>query len=101
MFFCLPASGSSTQLLRFSFFLVHRCKLSFLSPTPMSKKYDVIIIGSGQAGGPLAGAFAKAGKKTALIEREHIGGTCVNEGCTPTKTMIASGRTAYMVNRAA
>ncbi len=52
--------------------------------------YDVLIIGAGQAGGPLATAFADAGRKTALIEREHVGGTCVNVGCTPTKTMIAS-----------
>lgn len=65
----------------------------------MLQKYDAIIIGSGQAGGPLATALAKAGKKTALIEREHIGGTCVNEGCTPTKTMIASGRVAYLTRR--
>ncbi|GCE12564.1 mercuric reductase [Tengunoibacter tsumagoiensis] len=63
--------------------------------------YDVIIIGSGQAGGPLAGAFAGSGKKTALIEREHVGGTCINEGCTPTKTMVASARVAYLTRRAA
>jgi pyruvate/2-oxoglutarate dehydrogenase complex dihydrolipoamide dehydrogenase (E3) component len=62
-------------------------------------KYDAIIIGSGQAGTPLAGAFAKAGQKTALIDREHIGGCCVNEGCTPTKTMVASGRVAYLARR--
>ena len=58
-------------------------------------KFDVIIIGSGQAGTPLAVAFAKAGHKTALVEREYLGGCCVNVGCTPTKTMIASGRVAY------
>ncbi len=51
--------------------------------------YDVIIIGAGQSGGPLSTAFAQAGRKTALIEREHVGGTCINVGCTPTKTMIA------------
>jgi pyruvate/2-oxoglutarate dehydrogenase complex dihydrolipoamide dehydrogenase (E3) component len=62
-------------------------------------KYDAIIIGSGQSGTPLASAFAKAGKKTALVEREHIGGCCINEGCTPTKTMIASGRVAYLTRR--
>jgi pyruvate/2-oxoglutarate dehydrogenase complex dihydrolipoamide dehydrogenase (E3) component len=62
-------------------------------------KYDCIIIGSGQAGTPLAGAYAKAGKKTALIEKVHIGGCCVNEGCTPTKTMVASGRAAYLTRR--
>jgi len=63
--------------------------------------YDALIIGSGQCGTPLASAFAKAGRKTALIERAHIGGTCVNEGCTPTKTMIASGRVAHLARRAA
>ncbi|OBT97874.2 hypothetical protein VE01_03938 [Pseudogymnoascus verrucosus] len=62
-------------------------------------KYDAIIIGSGQAGTPLAGAFAKTGQKTALIERTHIGGCCINEGCTPTKTMVASGRSAYLARR--
>lgn len=61
--------------------------------------HDAIIIGAGQAGGPLAGALAQAGWKTALIEREHVGGTCINEGCTPTKTMVASARAAYMARR--
>ncbi len=62
--------------------------------------YDAIIIGAGQSGGPLSTAFANAGWKTAIIEREHIGGTCINEGCTPTKTMVASARVAYLANRA-
>ncbi|KAK5938504.1 hypothetical protein PMZ80_009475 [Knufia obscura] len=62
----------------------------------MSNHYYAIVIGSGQGGGPLAQTFANSGKKTALIESTHVGGTCVNEGCTPTKTMIASGRSAYM-----
>jgi hypothetical protein len=63
--------------------------------------YDAIIIGSGQAGNPLAEAFASAGRRTALVEREHIRGTCVNVGCTPTKTMVASARVAYLARRAA
>ena len=62
------------------------------------KKYDAIIIGSGQAGGPLAKKLAKAGKKTVLIEKRYIGGTCVNDGCTPTKTWVASAKMAYMAN---
>jgi pyruvate/2-oxoglutarate dehydrogenase complex dihydrolipoamide dehydrogenase (E3) component len=62
--------------------------------------YDAIIIGSGQAGNPLAKAFAKAGRKTALIERAYIGGSCVNYGCTPTKTMFNSARVAYLARRA-
>jgi len=65
-----------------------------------TKRYDAIVIGAGQGGGPLAGAFAKAGRRTLLVERTHIGGTCINEGCTPTKTMIASGRVAYLARRA-
>lgn len=63
--------------------------------------YDAIIIGAGQGGGPLASALAQAGWKTALIEREHVGGTCINEGCTPTKTMVASARVAYLARRGA
>jgi pyruvate/2-oxoglutarate dehydrogenase complex dihydrolipoamide dehydrogenase (E3) component len=63
--------------------------------------YDAIVIGSGQGGGPLSSALAESGLKTAIIEREHVGGTCINEGCTPTKTMVASGRVAYLARRAA
>jgi pyruvate/2-oxoglutarate dehydrogenase complex dihydrolipoamide dehydrogenase (E3) component len=64
------------------------------------QQYDAIVIGSGQAGTPLSTALAGAGMHTALIERKHVGGTCVNEGCTPTKTMVASGRVAYLARRA-
>lgn len=67
----------------------------------MIDQYDAIVIGAGQAGGPLAGALAAAGRRTALIEREHVGGTCINEGCTPTKTMVASARIAHLARRAA
>jgi pyruvate/2-oxoglutarate dehydrogenase complex dihydrolipoamide dehydrogenase (E3) component len=63
--------------------------------------YDAIVIGAGQAGTPLSQALAAAGMRTALIEREHVGGTCVNEGCTPTKTMVASARVAYLARRGA
>lgn len=66
-----------------------------------AEQYDALIIGSGQAGTPLSTTLAGAGMPTALIERKHIGGTCVNEGCTPTKTMVASGRVAYLARRAA
>jgi len=65
------------------------------------ERYDAIVIGAGQAGGPLSTTLAQAGWKIALVEREHVGGTCVNEGCAPTKTMIASARAAYMARRAA
>ncbi len=65
------------------------------------QQYDAIVIGSGQGGTPLCRALAEAGMQTALIERKHVGGTCINEGCTPTKTMVASGRVAYLARRAA
>ena len=64
-------------------------------------QFDAIVIGSGQAGTPLSRTLAEAGIRTALIEKSHVGGTCVNEGCTPTKTMVASGRVAYLARRAA
>jgi pyruvate/2-oxoglutarate dehydrogenase complex dihydrolipoamide dehydrogenase (E3) component len=64
-------------------------------------QYDAIVIGAGQSGGPLSTALARAGWKTAIIERVHVGGTCINEGCTPTKTMVASARVAYLARRAA
>jgi pyruvate/2-oxoglutarate dehydrogenase complex dihydrolipoamide dehydrogenase (E3) component len=63
--------------------------------------YDAVVIGSGQGGTPLARALAEAGRKTALVEREHVAGTCINEGCTPTKTMVASAKTAYVDRRSA
>jgi pyruvate/2-oxoglutarate dehydrogenase complex dihydrolipoamide dehydrogenase (E3) component len=68
---------------------------------PEPKQYDAIVIGSGQGGTPLAKALAKAGWKTAIIERGDIGGTCVNVGCTPTKTMFNSARVAYLARRSA
>jgi pyruvate/2-oxoglutarate dehydrogenase complex dihydrolipoamide dehydrogenase (E3) component len=67
----------------------------------MAESFDLIVIGSGQAGGPLAGAFARAGRRTAVVEAAHVGGTCINEGCTPTKTMVASARVAHLARRAA
>src|SRR5438309_12034935 len=69
--------------------------------TSTTESFDAIIIGSGQGGKPLCLALAKAGWKTALVERQYVGGTCVNYGCTPTKTMVASARVAYLARRAA
>jgi pyruvate/2-oxoglutarate dehydrogenase complex dihydrolipoamide dehydrogenase (E3) component len=66
-----------------------------------SDQYQAIVVGSGQAGTPLCQALAAAGLRTALIERVHVGGTCINEGCSPTKTMVASGRVAYLARRGA
>jgi pyruvate/2-oxoglutarate dehydrogenase complex dihydrolipoamide dehydrogenase (E3) component len=64
-----------------------------------TETFDAIVIGSGQGGNPLAVDLAKAGHKTALIEREAVGGTCINWGCTPTKTMYASARLAHLARR--
>lgn len=64
------------------------------------KHFDAIIIGSGQGGTPLAKKLAKQGWKTALIEKQYAGGTCVNVGCTPTKTMVASAKVAYATTQA-
>lgn len=63
--------------------------------------YDAIIIGTGQAGPPLAGRLTAAGMTVAIIERNLFGGTCVNTGCTPTKTLVASAKAAQMARRAA
>jgi dimethylhistidine N-methyltransferase len=61
---------------------------------------DAIVIGSGQAGPFLAAKLAAAGRRTVLIEREHLGGTCVNDGCIPTKTLVASARAAWVARNA-
>jgi pyruvate/2-oxoglutarate dehydrogenase complex dihydrolipoamide dehydrogenase (E3) component len=63
------------------------------------EQYDAIVIGAGQAGMPLAKKLATAGKKTVLIEKRYVGGTCVNDGCTPTKTWVASAKAAYMATK--
>jgi pyruvate/2-oxoglutarate dehydrogenase complex dihydrolipoamide dehydrogenase (E3) component len=65
------------------------------------ERFDAIVLGTGQAGKPLALDLAAAGRRTAVVEREHVGGTCVNVGCTPTKTMVASARIAYLARRGA
>src|ERR1700722_17484289 len=64
----------------------------------MSKKFDSIIVGAGQAGPSLAGRLTQSGRKVALVERKLFGGTCVNTGCIPTKTLVAS---AYVARKAA
>ena len=67
----------------------------------MSRPFDAIIIGAGQAGPPLAGRLTAAGMSVALIERHLFGGTCVNTGCMPTKTLVASAYAAHLARRAA
>ena len=66
-----------------------------------STRFDAIVIGTGQAGPPLAGRLAKAGRRVAIIERKLFGGTCVNTGCIPTKTMVASAYAARVAQRGA
>src|SRR5437773_5506489 len=67
----------------------------------MIESFDAIVIGTGQAGPPLAVRLAQSGRKTAILERNRFGGTCVNTGCIPTKTLIASAHAAYVARRAA
>ena len=67
----------------------------------MSRKFDAIIIGAGQAGPPLAGRLTAAGMSVAIIERHLFGGTCVNTGCMPTKTLVASAYAAHLARRGA
>ncbi|MGH7379335.1 MAG: mercuric reductase [Candidatus Methylomirabilales bacterium] len=64
-------------------------------------KYDAIVIGSGQGGNPLCQDLAERGWRVAMVEKEHLGGTCINTGCTPTKTMVASAQVAYYARNAA
>ena len=66
----------------------------------MAINYDAIIIGAGQAGPSLAVRLAGTGRRVAIVERNQFGGTCVNTGCIPTKTLIASARVAHMARRA-
>src|SRR5918994_1036681 len=66
----------------------------------MTRTYDAIIIGTGQAGPSLAVRLAGTGMKVAIIERKRFGGTCVNTGCIPTKTLVASARAAHVARRA-
>ncbi|HWY72520.1 MAG TPA: mercuric reductase, partial [Burkholderiaceae bacterium] len=65
----------------------------------MAQRFDAIIIGSGQAGPALAGRLTGAGMSVAFVEREHFGGTCVNDGCTPTKALVASAQAAFVARR--
>src|SRR5918994_629663 len=65
----------------------------------MADKFDAIIIGAGQAGPPLAGRLTEAGQTVAVVERKLVGGTCVNYGCIPTKTLVASAHAAHIARR--
>jgi pyruvate/2-oxoglutarate dehydrogenase complex dihydrolipoamide dehydrogenase (E3) component len=67
----------------------------------MTRRFGAIVVGAGQAGPSMAGRLAASGKTVALIERKRLGGTCVNAGCTPTKTLVASAHAAHLARRAA
>ena len=67
----------------------------------VTDRFDAIIVGAGQAGPPLASRLTAAGRTVAVIERKLVGGTCVNSGCIPTKTLVASAHTAHVARRAA
>jgi pyruvate/2-oxoglutarate dehydrogenase complex dihydrolipoamide dehydrogenase (E3) component len=67
----------------------------------VTEKFDAIIVGAGQAGPSLAGRLTQAGQKVAMIERKLVGGTCVNYGCIPTKTLVASAHAAHLARRGA
>ncbi|OBA78367.1 mercuric reductase [Mycobacterium sp. 1164966.3] len=67
----------------------------------MPEHFDAIVVGAGQAGPPLAGRLTAAGQRVAVVERKHVGGTCVNTGCIPTKTLVASAHAAQLARRGA
>jgi pyruvate/2-oxoglutarate dehydrogenase complex dihydrolipoamide dehydrogenase (E3) component len=67
----------------------------------VTQRFDAIIVGAGQAGPPLAARLAAAGQTVAVIERKLVGGTCVNYGCIPTKTLVASAHAAHTARRGA
>lgn len=67
----------------------------------MTSHFDAIVVGAGQAGPPLAGRLTAAGQRVAVVERKLIGGTCVNTGCIPTKTLVASAHAAHLARRGA
>lgn len=67
----------------------------------MTEHFDAIVVGAGQAGPPLAGRLTAAGQRVAVVERKHVGGTCVNTGCIPTKTLVASAHAAQLARRGA
>src|SRR6478752_6660972 len=74
--------------------------IKHMEMTAAATHFDAIVLGAGQAGPPLAVELANAGRKVALIERKDFGGTCVNTGCIPTKTLLANARVAHVARRA-
>ena len=97
---CRPSQRSSALLLSIiSVYVASSIVRSYIMAT--SQSYNSIIIGSSRSAVYLSLSLAQAGRRTALVERDLVGGTCLNVGCTPTKAMVASARVAYLANRAA
>src|ERR1051325_3976101 len=82
-------------------FDARRAKIRVMEGTRAMPQFDAIVVGTGQAGPSLARRLVAAGRKVAVVERKHFGGTCVNTGCTPTKTLVASAYAAHLARRAA
>ena len=81
--------------------MVHGCNLDGCLNQTKVDKFDAIIIGSGQAGNPLAKRLSREGKRVAVVESAYIGGTCINYGCTPTKTLVGLAKNIIQARRAA
>ena len=97
IFFKLSSRGKLIKYFKTEkLYAVLRVFAYFNYPNKNMKRYDAIVIGSGQGGTPLAKKLARQGLNTAIIERRYIGGTCINDGCTPTKTMVASARMMHL-----
>src|SRR5512134_2495178 len=90
------SSGSTWREIRW-----HRAPRRRQEGVVMAEKFDAIVIGAGQAGPSLAVRLAGSGMRVAVVERHRFGGTCVNTGCIPTKTLVASARAAWVARRGA
>src|ERR1051325_2021322 len=80
-------------------FDARRAKIRVMEGTRAMPQFDAIVVGTGQAGPSLARRLVAAGRKVAVVERKHFGGTCVNTGCTPTKALVASAYAAHVARR--
>lgn len=81
--------------------LRHKGRSAYMTNNSPKEKFDAIIIGTGQAGPSLANRLSQAGMRIAIIERKQFGGTCVNTGCTPTKSLVANAKAAHIIRKGA
>ena len=105
-----PSASNDAEVVRHDSIRLQKCRrvlgsvdsrrYTAVVPAATNSTYDAIIIGTGQAGPPLAKRLSQAGMSVAIIERHQFGGTCVNTGCTPTKTLVASAYAARLAHRA-